>query len=639
LNLLNSLQEALIRYKYKSNQFSVQVQTKEFPIKGNTAILLIVTSVIYPMYFSLSMINLFLPYITSLVTEKKEKIKSGLQMMGCSMIAYNMSWYIVTFMESIIAVLLMTIMIYVLRIFHYTSFSLFAVILFLYSLSFIPMANICSLFFNEPKYASMFGNIVFVAIIFMWIIVRFIFFNFFITSLWVKLIFNLFAPFAFCEFMLQLSAMENSKSYFGWSNLGSLGTYSTADNVLCLFIDCILYTILSFYLEKVIPNENGTATSPFFFLKPSFWKGLIPKRSLTNYERNRENYGVLEEEIEEDNIELMNENDIENPSQPGIVIKHLTKKYAIPGKIFVKEYSVVVDDLSLNINSGEIFALLGANGAGKTTTIRMLTGLTPPTSGTAYINNLSIHDDIDSIRQLLGICLQENLVFDKLTVAEHLRIFGVIKNVQFSLLENEINHRLEQVDLLEEKTKKASDLSGGMKRRMCIAIALIGDPKVIILDEPTTGLDPLSRRKIWELLQGTKRNKTIILTTHSMEEADILGDGGIAILKKGKLEVVGNSLFLKNHYGAGYNLQLTIRENCDQDAVKNFIGQYIEDCEFKSHTSSQMVFMLPYQSVSKFPAFLKALETSLEDLCIENYGLTQTTLEQVFLKINEDLLQ
>jgi ATP-binding cassette subfamily A (ABC1) protein 5 len=224
-------------------------------------------------------------------------------------------------------------------------------------------------------------------------------------------------------------------------------------------------------------------------------------------------------------------------------------------------------------------------------------------------------------------------------VAEHLRIFGVIKNVQFSLLENEINHRLEQVDLLEEKTKKASDLSGGMKRRMCIAIALIGDPKVIILDEPTTGLDPLSRRKIWELLQGTKRNKTIILTTHSMEEADILGDGGIAILKKGKLEVVGNSLFLKNHYGAGYNLQLTIRENCDQDAVKNFIGQYIEDCEFKSHTSSQMVFMLPYQSVSKFPAFLKALETSLEDLCIENYGLTQTTLEQVFLKINEDLLQ
>jgi ATP-binding cassette subfamily A (ABC1) protein 3 len=367
---------------------------------------------------------------------------------------------------------------------------------------------------------------------------------------------------------------------------------------------------------------------------------------------NTSNYGELRDEAEMESDEVSGaeldsplspimQNDVENQRTggTGVHIDHISKEYTTAKWVVMKDVKRVVDDLSLNIHQGEIFALLGANGAGKTTTIKMLTGLIPPTSGNAYVNGLNILDDMDAIRQQMGICPQENLIFDKLSVQEHLRIYGVIKGVPFSGLQQEIDTRLEQVGLLEEKKNKASDLSGGMKRRMCIAIALIGDPRVIILDEPTSGLDPLSRRKIWELLQKNKHNKTIILTTHSMEEADVLGDGGIAILKKGKLEVAGNSLSLKNHYGIGYNLHLAKKQNSDSfdvEQVKQFVHEHVADAQYKETTESHVVFLLPYQSVSKFPVFLRSLETSLDQLNVDSFLLTQTTLEEVFLKVNED---
>ncbi len=440
---------------------------------------------------------------------------------------------------------------------------------------------------------------------------------------------------------------------FGWFDLGSWSQYSTSYNVLFLVVDCVLYTIVSLYLEKVIPSEYGTASSPFFFLKPSFYRQLISSirsRGNASAQQTRSSYGQLVDEEEDaptpSESGIVNAEDGEShwnvSNNGGIQIRHLTKVFKKRRKLIFNEEKKVVDDLSLDIKSNEIFALLGANGAGKSTTIKMLTGLIVPTNGTATVHGLDIRDDMDAIRHQLGICPQENLIFDKLTVQEHLRIFGVIKGVKFRDLTLEIDTRLEQVNLLGEKQKAATDLSGGMKRRMCIAIALIGKPKIVILDEPTTGLDPLSRRCIWELLQETKKNSTIILTTHSMEEADLLADGGIAILKKGKLEVVGSSLYLKNHYGIGYNLQLTKQQSADVDegTVTNFVTEHIPEAKAKSKSSdSQLNFMLPYSSVSRFPVFLRALETSLNELGIESFGLTQTTLEQVFLTINADILE
>jgi ATP-binding cassette, subfamily A (ABC1), member 3 len=162
---------------------------------------------------------------------------------------------------------------------------------------------------------------------------------------------------------------------------------------------------------------------------------------------------------------------------------------------------------------------------------------------------------------------------------------------------------------------------------------LIGDPQFIILDEPTTGMDPNSRRKIWKILQEIKKKKLIILTTHSMEEADILGDK-IAIMKKGKLEVTGTSIYLKNHYGIGYSLTCVLNEQCNVDELFDYITKCIPESEMKPRRGNEQTFILPYSKVELFSDFFKHF--NLKEWNVESFGLSITTLEEVFLQINQN---
>lgn len=208
-----------------------------------------------------------------------------------------------------------------------------------------------------------------------------------------------------------------------------------------------------------------------------------------------------------------------------------------------KEYSGVkaVDGLNLEIMEGELFALLGVNGAGKTTTIRMLTGLSEPTGGTAELFGKDIRRDIDKIKPLVGISTQDTAVADNLTVEENLRFMA---GVYFSGKENKgkVVTRVKEViatfGLEEVKNRKAKTLSGGWQRKLSIAMAVIGEPKVLFLDEPTLGLDVLARRELWKAVEILKKSTTIILTTHYMEEAEALADR-IAVMIKGHLASLG----------------------------------------------------------------------------------------------------
>lgn len=147
-------------------------------------------------------------------------------------------------------------------------------------------------------------------------------------------------------------------------------------------------------------------------------------------------------------------------------------------------------------------------------------------------------------------------------------------------------------------------------------------------------MDPISRRKVWKILQKMKRNRVIILTTHSMEEADLLGDT-IAILKKGKLEAFGNSLYLKNHYGVGYTLCCVKGKQCNENEVLAFVSKYIADCEIVLSRGNELNIRLPYKSVNSFAPFLEDFDKNLTKLNILSYGLNVTSLEQVFLRIIE----
>jgi len=186
----------------------------------------------------------------------------------------------------------------------------------------------------------------------------------------------------------------------------------------------------------------------------------------------------------------------------------------------------------------------------ETTTIGMLTGMVPPTSGSAVVAGYDIRTDLPLLRQNVGVCLQHDCLFPQLTVMEHMIFFSKIKGLDATMTkeerEQELLTAIEDVALLEKRHSYSKDLSGGMKRKLSVAIAFCGNSKVVFLDEPTSGMDPFARRFTWNVIRKYRENRVIVLTTHFMDEADLLGDR-IAIMAEGQLRCVGSSLFLKKN--------------------------------------------------------------------------------------------
>ena len=199
-----------------------------------------------------------------------------------------------------------------------------------------------------------------------------------------------------------------------------------------------------------------------------------------------------------------------------------------------------VDQLDLQIKSGELFSLLGVNGAGKTTTIKMLSCLTAPTSGDAFVNGYSVTQNALQVKQIIGVSPQETAVAPHLSVRENLELMCGIHGFPKEKCHKRVDELAEQFKLHNILSKKAGKLSGGWQRRVSIAMALVNEPSVLFLDEPTLGLDVIARRELWDTVRSLKGKSTIILTTHYMEEAETLSDR-IGIMKDGRLLVVGNA--------------------------------------------------------------------------------------------------
>ena len=219
-----------------------------------------------------------------------------------------------------------------------------------------------------------------------------------------------------------------------------------------------------------------------------------------------------------------------------IRIEHLTKRFGD---------TLAVDDLTLSIEEGELFALLGVNGAGKTTTIRMLTGLLPPDGGEMRL----LGKPVSEAKSFTAVSPQESAIAPNLTVEENLRLMAGIYSMDKDYARKRIPEIMAAFGLDEYARKKAKTLSGGWQRRLSIAMALVTDPKILFLDEPTLGLDVLARRELWAVVQGLKGKVTIILTTHYMEEAEALSDR-IGIMTRGKLRAIGTPTELISRTGA-----------------------------------------------------------------------------------------
>ena len=233
--------------------------------------------------------------------------------------------------------------------------------------------------------------------------------------------------------------------------------------------------------------------------------------------------------------------DKEQASSPkAIIVTGLSRQY--PDK-------TAVDNISFSVDKGSIFSLLGVNGAGKTTTIKMLCGLTRPTGGEAYVLSHSIHTELDEVKKLVNISPQDTSVASRLTVRENLEFIAGIYGADRKKQREKADEMIQYFHLQEVADRRAKVLSGGWQRKLSIAMALITEPQIIFLDEPTLGLDVLARRELWEVIRRMKEKITIILTTHYMEEAESLSDK-VAVMVDGRIKAMGSVEELKEQTGA-----------------------------------------------------------------------------------------
>ncbi|MFX1453500.1 MAG: ABC transporter ATP-binding protein [Promethearchaeota archaeon] len=292
-----------------------------------------------------------------------------------------------------------------------------------------------------------------------------------------------------------------------------------------------------------------------------------------------------------------------------------------------------VDGVSLKINKGELYSILGPNGAGKTTLVRMLTTVLTPTDGDAYINGDSILNGKKEIIKKIGVCPQAITIYDVLRAEENIEFVAVMHNIPLKAAKEKAKELTKDFGIAGRKDW-AKNFSGGMKRRLNLAMSLVSDPEILFLDEPTAGLDPQARRLVWDFIRDLKKKKiTIILMTHDMIEADSLSDR-VAIIDQGKIIAEGTPIELKEQYGSDNTLEVSFLEQEHLDLVE----KNIENLQFVVN-SSKIQKKGKNTLIISFQGGLKNLVKLLQQGLIENIDevdnirFRQNSLEDVFLNL------
>ncbi|RWS12308.1 hypothetical protein B4U79_09945 [Dinothrombium tinctorium] len=572
-----------------------------------------ISSYYAPLCLTFGFLILISTFTSYVVMEKEKKIKEAMLMMGLRVSAYWLSWIAIYFLKSFITVTLICAIFYLLNAFESGNILIIFILSLLYAYSLILMGMMLSPFFRKEKVASsvvslltcVFGILPVLIVSIQKHIPNFVF--------WLL---SLLSPTAFS---FGIRALISTEISFEDDFKPIICPYSA---MVLLTFDIILYFFLAIYFDHVVPGEFGPRYSPFFCFNRSYWIKETKKDLLIDCENNYLSDNADVEKIGE-----------EWESKKAINIVKITKEFKEKDKEVI-----AVDDFNLDIYEGQITAILGHNGAGKSTLINMITGTLPPTKGNVKLYNLNISKPAEVLRcrEMLGVCLQQDILFDDLNAIEHLSFFAELKGLKLNVNEK-IEELLSAVGLSEDATTPCKNLSGGQKRKLCVCIALIGDPKIIILDEPSSGVDAYSRRNLWNLLRNYRENRVIILTTHFMDEADILADRKV-IMVNGRLRCAGTSLFLKNRFGVGYHLKIVVTANEHKNFINELVFSEITNSKPEKSSPVEVSYMLPHAEVSKFHSLFTKIESFMNsaEAKVRSYGISMTTLEEVFLKLGEE---
>ncbi|KAG0321451.1 hypothetical protein BGZ99_003922 [Dissophora globulifera] len=586
-------------------------------------------------------VSFLLPiFVITLVKEKEERILVMMKMSGLKSITYYVAHYIHFYTLHILATLMFIIAGGVFRMpfFLKVQPGVYLLLFFFWGHVQIALAFFLSCFFSKSRTA--------LVIVFLLVLCGVI------VSLATETIFDtdaapvayfIWPAFAFYRALSVINRSSYDSQYQPYRVSDLKGSNEVFEVIIAMIIETFVFLALAFYLTEVMPTEFGVR-QPWHFIVSKPYKRLFGKKKEADIEGHvrTDRTGSLRDRIqgeipldpeevqfEDDDVRQERARVLHDDFSPDcpLVMKNMRKIYPTNKKLAVKNVTFAVE-------KNTIFGLLGPNGAGKTSLIHILTGLYEPTHGWARLAGFELDTEIKDVYRNIGVCPQHDILWDDLTVGEHLYFYARLKGVTAADERAAVVASLNAVSLIPFENRLTKGLSGGEKRRLSIAIALVGNPGIVFLDEPTTGLDISVRRLIWDIIFNAKQGRTIVLTTHSMEEAEVLC-AKIGIMAKGTLRCVGNQIRLKELYGRGFKITFASSPENTERA-----SQYISSLLPENAKRLDSFVTSESWEFETTPGLIQRLFEEIEahkhEHGIDDWGLSQTSLEEVFLRIIQD---
>jgi ABC-type multidrug transport system ATPase subunit len=635
--------------------------------KPSTSLTLDIASLVGTLFYCW-LLQLLLPVMLStLVSEKEGRLRTMMKMHGLGDAAYWAIQYLWYFLVNMVYV---WILIGVgsaiqLAFFTRTEYSFQFVFFLLWVLCLVAFTFLLATIFRSARTAVVVAFLyVFASGLIGYLLLQ----SFVAAGHWWAVFFNIVPGFALYRGLFEISQYAFRAAYsetqgMTWAKLGDSGNGLPA--VMGFFAaEAVIFLLLAWYLEQVIPGGVGVPRHPLFFLGKKYKSelagevngtgvngasnGAVEKSAAgattaTETNSNNESVGVAMEPVDVAterqrvaDLVAVHRSSIASTSSSlestAILVQNLQKVF--PGKL----KKVAVRDLTMAVARGEVFGLLGPNGAGKSTTLNILTGFLQPTSGNALVQGYDIRTEMENIYGIMGVCPQDNLLWPQLTAREHLSFYGRLKGLTSPKLEAAVEAGLRAVNLWNGGVvdKQVKTFSGGMKRRLSVAISLIGDPQVVYLDEPSTGLDPSSRQNLWSVVKSAKAGRGIILTTHSMEEAAALCDR-LGIFVDGQLVCIGAPKELTARYG-GYLVFTATTAPGGEAAIEAFVHRLSPSAKLTYAVGETFKYELSTSEVSLSTVFGE-MESAVKSgqVQILDWGVANATLEEVFIKFAKSI--
>ncbi|XP_072141343.1 phospholipid-transporting ATPase ABCA3-like [Dermacentor andersoni] len=415
--------------------------------------------------------------------------------------------------------------------------------------------------------------------------------------------------------------IERFERFRGGVHWGNMREYdSTLDNVslsellVVNVCTCFLMVFLIWYADNIIPWGPGIHKPPWFPFLRSYW---LPQPARNVRIRQSVDPTLFESDPQDLN--------------PAIQVISLKKFYR----------NFLLQRINLKIYRHQITVLTGPAGSGKSTMIKMITGLVPPSSGQIIVDNYDVVLHTEEARERIAYCPADNVLFDELTVEEHLIFFAMLKGLSASRIRVEINLLLTDIQMSAYMSYRPSTMSDGMKRLLCVAITLLvaSKSKIMVFDEPTATMDPHSQREVWELLLKARRHCCILLTTQNLREADVLGDK-VGIMNKGLLWCSGSPGFLRERFRAGYNIRIAKEPGCDTAAVEAVLRRHIPHAAVKNDSNTEAEFAMGANPGNRrLTAMFKELDRERRNLKIGAMSVAMSSLDEVLDKVGYVLIE